>query len=220
MISELSSRQRRRVSEASQSEVEFQRLKTAIHEELIESLDLSLVGEVDEEQLGDEIRRLAEEICSDLGKRLDAQGHQRMLRELMDEIFGLGPLEALMQDPTISDILVNGPHEVFVERHGRLEQADVVFADEQHLMRIIQRIVARVGRRIDEVSPMVDARLARRIARQRHHPAAGPGRPEAVDPPLRRRPAQTPTTWWTTARCPAGDAAVPRRRRSRRGSAS
>jgi pilus assembly protein CpaF len=141
------------------SELEFQRLKTAIHEELVESLDLSMVGELDEELLAGEMRRLAEEICFERGKSLSRDDHQRMIQELMDEIFGLGPLEGLMRDPTVSDVLVNGPHEVYVERRGRLERADVVFADERHVMRIIQRVVARVGRRIDEVSPMVDARL-------------------------------------------------------------
>ena len=159
MISEtsvLTAEQRHPVDAA---ELEFQRLKTVIHEELIESLDLSLVGKVDEELLSAEIRRLAEEICRGLGKRLSEAGHRRMLEELMHEIFGLGPLEKLMQDPAVSDILVNGPHEVYVERNGRLEPANVVFADERHVMRIIQRVVSRVGRRIDEVSPTVDARL-------------------------------------------------------------
>ena len=145
--------------EVDPSEVDFQRLKTAIHEELIESLDLSTLGEMDHDVLVEEIRRLAEDICGNLGQRLSEAGHQRMLHELLDEIFGLGPLEALMHDPSISDILVNGPQEVFIERRGQLERANVVFADEQHLMRIIQRVVAKVGRRVDEVSPMVDARL-------------------------------------------------------------
>jgi pilus assembly protein CpaF len=145
--------------EVDPSEVDFQRLKTAVHEELIESLDLSRLGEMDRDWLVDEIRRLAEDICRERGKALSEEGHERMLRDLQDEIFGLGPLESLMHDPAISDILVNGPHEVFVERRGRLERAGVIFADERHLMRIIQRIVARVGRRVDEVSPMVDARL-------------------------------------------------------------
>ncbi len=141
------------------SDLEFQRLKTAIHEELVETLDLSVVEQIDERLLGTEIRRLADEICTGLRKQLDEAGHRKMLDELMDEIFGLGPLEKLMKDATVSDILVNGPHEVFVERRGRLERTDIVFADQQHLMRIIQRIVSRVGRRVDEVSPMVDARL-------------------------------------------------------------
>lgn len=141
------------------SEVEFQRLKTAIHEDLVESLDLSVLGDMDHDLLVAEMRRMSEETCRGLGARLSEAQQERMFRELGDEIFGLGPLESLMGDPAITDILVNGPHEVFIERFGRLEQADVVFADEQHLMRIIQRVVAKVGRRIDEVSSMVDARL-------------------------------------------------------------
>lgn len=140
-------------------ELEFQRLKTAIHEELVESLDLSTIGQISEQELLAEIRRLAQDICRERRKSISQQDQQRMLDELVNEVFGLGPLEPLMQDPTISDILVNNYEEVYIERHGRLELTDVVFADDQHVMRIIQRIVSRVGRRIDEVSPMVDARL-------------------------------------------------------------
>ena len=83
----------------------------------------------------------------------------RLAEELTAEVFGLGPLEKLMQDPSVSDILVNDPYNVYVERNGCLELTDRIFADEDHLMRIIQRIVGRLGRRIDETSPMVDARL-------------------------------------------------------------
>jgi pilus assembly protein CpaF len=140
-------------------ELEFQRMKTAIHEELVESLDLSTIGQIEEQDLRSEIRRLAEELCRFRRKSLGTADHQRLIDELVDEVFGLGPLECLMRDPTISDILVNGAHEVYIERGGRLKRSDVVFADDQHVLRIIQRIVARVGRRIDEVSPMVDARL-------------------------------------------------------------
>ncbi len=141
------------------NEREFQRLKTAVHEELIESLDLSTIGEVDKDLLEAEIRRLAVEICTGLDRPLSESDQGRMVEELLAEIFGLGPLERLMDDPEISDILVNGPEQVYVERHGQLELSDVVFADERHVMRIIQRVVSRVGRRIDEVSPAVDARL-------------------------------------------------------------
>jgi pilus assembly protein CpaF len=142
------------------TEAEFQRLKMAVHEEVIESLDLSLVGELDKESLSVEIRQVAEEICAGLDRKLSQAAQRRMIQELMAEIFGLGPLERLLEDPTISDILVNGPDQVYVERQGRLESVDVTFADERHVMRIIQRVVARLGRRIDEVSPTVDARLA------------------------------------------------------------
>ena len=103
-------------------EVEFQKLKTAVHEELIESLDLSVLGEMDHDLLVAEIRALREEICRERGKQLSEEGFQRLVHGLSDEIFGLGPLEDLMKDTTISDILVNGPHEVFVERGGRLER--------------------------------------------------------------------------------------------------
>lgn len=159
MIAQILKRRPAQEAAVDPTDLEFQRLKTAIHEELIETLDLSVVEHIDEKLLGAEIRRLAEEICHGLRKQLDEAGHRQMVEELMDEIFGLGPLERLMKDPTVSDILVNGPHEVFVERRGRLERTDIVFADQPHLMRIIQRIVSRVGRRVDEMSPMVDARL-------------------------------------------------------------
>ena len=137
----------------------FQRLKTTIHEELVESLDLSTVGVIDRQRLGVEVRSVADDLCRQRAETLDTSGRQRMLNELMDEVFGLGPLEPLMADPTVTDILVNNAFEVYVERHGRLELTDVIFADDQHVLRVIQRVVSRIGRRIDEVCPMVDARL-------------------------------------------------------------
>jgi pilus assembly protein CpaF len=137
----------------------FQRLKTSIHEELVESLDLSLIGVVDRQRLGLEVRSVAETLCRQRASSLDSGDRQRLLDELLDEVFGLGPLEPMMADPTVTDILVNHAFEVYVERHGRLELTDVIFADDQHVLRVIQRIVARIGRRIDEVCPMVDARL-------------------------------------------------------------
>lgn len=145
--------------QASESkEREFQRLKASIHEELVESFDLSRIGELDENELLPEITPLAEELVRNQ-KGLSEEQRQRMVGELMDELFGLGPLERLMSDPTITDILVNNSQEVYIERKGRLELTDITFADDKHVLRIIQRIVGRVGRRIDEVSPMVDARL-------------------------------------------------------------
>ncbi|MFO0869571.1 MAG: CpaF family protein [Pirellulales bacterium] len=139
-------------------EVEFQILKTDIHRELVESLDLAAVGVAESDWLKREVRDLSEEGIT-RRKITDPALRQRLLRELEAEVFGLGPLEPLMDDPGINDILVNNAHEVYIERRGRLELTDVVFADDAHLLRIIQRVVARVGRRIDEVSPMVDARL-------------------------------------------------------------
>jgi pilus assembly protein CpaF len=144
---------------ANVGEQQFQQLKSAVHEQLVESLDLSRVREGDQRDLWHHLYALAEETCRTRPELLSALDRERLRDELMSEVFGLGPLEPLMADPDVSDILVNDPYTVYVERHGRLELTPVVFADEQHLMRIIQRIVAKLGRRIDEVSPMVDARL-------------------------------------------------------------
>jgi len=140
-------------------EQEFQQLKALVHEQLIESLDLSRIGRIDERQLREHVRRMAQNSCAKRNDLLSQPDRERLVEELMAEVFGLGPLERLMEDPAITDVLVNDPYTVYIERNGRLELTDVVFADEKHLLRIIQRIAARLGRRIDEVSPMVDARL-------------------------------------------------------------
>ena len=141
-------------------EAEFQKLKTRIHRELIDSLDLSRIGSLDQARLRTHIRRLAEELLNSRPEMLSSVDEERLIDELMAESFGLGPLEPYMQDPDVTDVLVNGPHEVYVERLGRLQETNTVFADDEHLMQIIQRVVSQVGRRIDEQSPMVDARLA------------------------------------------------------------
>jgi pilus assembly protein CpaF len=112
------------------------------------------------EQLRREVRALAVQLTRAAPELLSEVERERLIDEIMHETFGLGPLEAFMRDPTVSDILVNGPRQVYVERQGRLEETPVVFADSAHLIQIIQRIAARVGRRVDEMSPMVDARLA------------------------------------------------------------
>lgn len=140
-------------------ESEFQKLKTGLHREIIESLDLSRLAKMDENQLRRHVRNLTEAV---LRRRSDLLGNideERLINELMAESFGLGPLEPYMQDPDVTDILVNGPFEVYVERCGKLQATNTVFADEEHLLQIIQRVVSRVGRRIDEQNPMVDARL-------------------------------------------------------------
>ncbi|MHC4876242.1 MAG: CpaF family protein [Planctomycetota bacterium] len=144
-----------------EQELEFQKLKVDIHEKLVDSLDLSMLAHIPQPELELEVRDVAADVIAEESRnRTISESHrERLLDELFDEAFGLGPLERLMHDDEISDILVNHPHEVFVERFGRLEPTGTVFADEAHLIRIIQRIVSRVGRRIDEVSPLVDARL-------------------------------------------------------------
>lgn len=142
-----------------EQELAFQQLKVRIHERLVDELDLAMLAHVSQDELSLEVREVSKEIIAEEKLKLDDATRERLLNDLFDEVFGLGPLEALMRDDTISDILVNHPHEVFIERFGRLEDAHVLFADEKHLIRIIQRVVSRVGRRIDELSPMVDARL-------------------------------------------------------------
>ncbi|EAQ80145.1 CpaF family protein [Blastopirellula marina] len=142
-----------------QAEIEFQRLKTSLHEEMVDSLDLGAVTNRNEEAIRGDIRNLSSKYCQRKNLKLDAETRERLEKELDYELFGLGPIEPLMHDPTISDILVNGAREVYIERFGQLELTDVIFADDAHVLRIIQRVVGRVGRRIDEVSPMVDARL-------------------------------------------------------------
>lgn len=139
--------------------IEFQRIKTGVHEELVASLDLADAGVVDCEEMRREVVDLSKQILKRRKVKLVEPHRSQMTDELVDEVFGLGPLEPLVNDSSISDILVNNAHEVFIERAGRLETSPIVFADNAHVTRIIQRIVSRVGRRIDEASPMVDARL-------------------------------------------------------------
>ena len=137
----------------------YQALKTRIHTKLIEKLDLSKLDTMDRDRLRDDIGLIVEELLDEEGVPLNRLEREQIISEVQNETFGLGPLEPLLQDPDISDILVNGHSEVYIERFGRLERTPVVFRDDEHLMRIIDRIVSRVGRRVDEFSPMVDARL-------------------------------------------------------------
>jgi len=141
-------------------ELGFQKLKVSIHEKLVDSLDLSMLADIRQKELESEVQAIAGDICKEHAPGVSDDELQRLLDEIHSEMFGLGPIEVLMEDDTVSDILVNGPYEVYVERFGQLERSEVIFADSDHLVRIIQRVVSRVGRRIDEVSPMVDARLA------------------------------------------------------------
>ena len=138
----------------------FKRLKRDLHQQLINGMDLSTIGSMTEEELRFEVRRAAEDLTSRSSDLLNLAERDRLIDEVIDETFGLGPLEPLLRDPTISDILVNGPKSAYVERRGRLEPVKLAFHDDKHLVQLIQRIVGRIGRRVDETSPMVDARLA------------------------------------------------------------
>jgi pilus assembly protein CpaF len=137
----------------------FDALKRAIHSKLVDKLDLSRVSDIEGERLRKEIRLVVEHLCDTENPMLNRTERDRLVEEVLDETFGLGPLEALLKDPTISDILINGPKNIYVERRGRLERSEISFRDNNHLMQIIDRIVSKVGRRVDETSPMVDARL-------------------------------------------------------------
>ncbi len=130
-----------------------------IHQRLLKVIDLSLITGVEEQQARAQIREVANQLMMEASAPIPAQTRQRIIKQIEDEILGLGPLEPLLADSSVADILVNGHGAVYVERRGRLEATDVRFRDDRHVMNIIDRIVASVGRRIDESSPMVDARL-------------------------------------------------------------
>ena len=140
---------------------EYYELKTRIHDRLIDLIDLSLLDTYDENMLTPQIRRLVEQILQEDENRipLNLNEREKLFREIQDEVFGLGPLEPFLQDPTVSDILVNNYKQIYVERFGKLEVTEARFKDDVHLRKIIDKIVSAVGRRIDESSPMVDARL-------------------------------------------------------------
>src|SRR5436305_9091808 len=137
----------------------FEDLKRHIHAKLVEKLDFTRVKDLQSDALRKDIRRVIEHLCDTENPLLNRIERERLIDEILDETLGFGPLEALLKDPTISDILINGPHNIFVERRGKLEKTDIKFRDNDHLLQIIDRIVSKVGRRVDETSPMVDARL-------------------------------------------------------------
>jgi pilus assembly protein CpaF len=139
--------------------VEFENLKRRIHGKLVDKLDLTRVGELEGDVLRREIRLVVEHLCDTEDTLLNRTERERLVDEVLDETFGLGPLELLLKDNTINDILINGPKSIYVERRGKMEKTTVAFRDNNHLMQIIDRIVSKVGRRVDEVCPMVDARL-------------------------------------------------------------
>ena len=138
---------------------ELRRLKAQLHHQLIAGMDLSALANMNKDHLRQEVRRVADELCQRSSSLLSRTERERLINEVLDETFGLGPLEPLLQDPSITDILINGHNTVYVERNGRLERSGVTFTDERHLLNIVQRIVSQAGRRVDETSPMVDSRL-------------------------------------------------------------
>lgn len=134
-------------------------LKSELHEVLLERLNLSVIDKVQPEELRREVATLVSQVLSERGRPMRAEDFKQLIDELLDEVLGFGPLEPLLADPTVNDILVNTHRSVYVERAGVLEKTRVRFRDEKHLLRIIDKIVSRVGRRVDESTPWVDARL-------------------------------------------------------------
>ncbi len=137
----------------------YQALKSTIHSLLLERIDLAAMEKMPEDRLRAELKVLVEQLLAESGTVLNLDERERLVRDIQNEVLGLGPLEPLLADPTISDILVNTCNTVYIERRGKLEPTEVRFSSNAHLMKIIDKIVSRIGRRVDESSPMVDARL-------------------------------------------------------------
>src|SRR5437879_6419479 len=138
---------------------QYAELKTHIHQTLLDRINLEAMEDLPPQRLKDELRNLVEQLLEGENVVVNDIERRNLVRDIQYEMLGLGPLEPLLVDSTISDILVNSYRQVYVERRGKLELTDVVFNDDAHLMKIIDKIVSRVGRRVDESSPMVDARL-------------------------------------------------------------
>jgi pilus assembly protein CpaF len=137
----------------------YEAIKVRIHQQLLSRIDLEAMGAFSPDRLRDELRQLVERLLIEENLVLNSAERRNLVRDIQWEMLGYGPLEQLLADPTVSDILVNGHKQVYVERRGKLEMTDVRFVDDAHLMKIIDKIVSRIGRRVDESSPMVDARL-------------------------------------------------------------
>jgi pilus assembly protein CpaF len=137
----------------------LQQVKGRVHRKLLERLNLSNLDRLDRQQVADAVRKVVQDLITQESVPLNFEERDTVVVQVLDEIFGLGPLEPLIKDPEVSDILVNTYKQVYIERHGRLERTEVMFQDDRHLLQIIDRIVSAVGRRIDDSSPMVDARL-------------------------------------------------------------
>ncbi|MDT3670310.1 MAG: CpaF family protein [Aromatoleum sp.] len=137
----------------------YQALKMRIHQLLLSRIDLEAMESLSPDQLRDELRLMVERLLAEENVVVNTSERRDLVRDIQYEMLGLGPIEPLLADPSVSDILINGAHQIYVERHGKIELTDVTFSDDAHLMKIIDKIVSRVGRRVDESSPMVDARL-------------------------------------------------------------
>ncbi len=143
----------------SMASASYNKLRAETHKALLDRVDLEVMSKMSSERLKEELRMVIDVLLAEAGAALNSQERRQMVADIQNEVMGHGPIEPLLNDPTVSDILINGSQSIFVERAGRIEPTDLKFDDDAHLMRIIDKIVSRVGRRIDESSPMVDARL-------------------------------------------------------------
>ena len=167
-----------------------QRIKTSVHKELIQRVDLDKLGELQETPgAQQQLFGVIQTIINEQGVPLSATERDRLAQEVVDEVFGFGPLEPLLKDDTISDILVNTYSSIYVERRGVLEKTSLTFQDNRHLLHIIDKIVSAVGRRVDESSPMVGCAPSRWVARERDHSSAGGRWADPLHPALREQPA-------------------------------
>jgi pilus assembly protein CpaF len=148
-----------RVPRADTQQLDFETLKRLIHTKLVDKLDLTRLGDLQGDTLRREIRLVVEHLCDSENPLLNRSERERLIEEILDETLGFGPLELLMKEEGVADIMINGPKKIFVEKNGRIIKSNVTFRDNAHLLQILDRIVSRVGRRVDETSPMVDARL-------------------------------------------------------------
>ena len=140
-------------------QLDFEDLKRLIHGKLVDKLDLSRLGDLEGDTLRREIRMVVEHLCDTENPLLNRSERERLIEEILDETFGFGPLEMLLKEEGVADIMINGPKNVFIEKDGRIQKSSVTFRDNDHLLQILDRIVSKVGRRVDETSPMCDARL-------------------------------------------------------------
>jgi pilus assembly protein CpaF len=138
---------------------DLESLKRTIHGKLVEKLDLSRLGDLEGDTLRREIRLVIEHLCDTENPLLNRSERERLIEEILDETFGFGPLQILLKEPDVADIMIIGPKHIFVEKDGRIQRHKVQFRDNENLLQILDRIVSKVGRRVDETSPMVDARL-------------------------------------------------------------
>lgn len=146
--------------EAAAREYEFRRIKGEVHQQVVGRIDLTALGGMEENELRIEVHRACEQVLDERSDLLNKEDRERIFREVIDETFGLGPLEPILADDSISEIMINGPDTIYVEKNGRLQLSKVTFASEAHLLKIVQKVVGAVGRRVDETSPIVDARLS------------------------------------------------------------